>query len=380
MERIFISYKRANKKEVFRIVKYIEEKLCVKCWVDLDGIESSAQFASVICNAIDSADVVLFMHSAIHLKIDFESDWTIKELNYAQAKKKRVVLVKLDASPLDNIFLLNYGSKNNIDSQDQFQMQKLVKDLTTWLNLPPYQSLSIQNNDGNNNAFALKEITGNHQREDSTIKCLRTFNTQLEFLFVNFSLDGQFIISKSADNVERLWDVNTGKCLRTLSSTKMDNYIYSPNGRYYIDRNGMGKKFCIYDTCEKKYVDYIFREFKGHEGWIESACFNPNSDLIVTASRDKTVRIWDVHSRSCLHVMEGHSHWVRSASFSPNGAYIVSASQDKTIRIWDVYTGLCLHILRGHTDWINYASFSQDGKYIVSASDDKSIKIWGVVQ
>ena len=108
-------------------------QLGVKCWVDLDGIESSTQFASKICKAIDTADVVLFMHSSVHLDIDFENDWTIKELNYAHAKKKRVVLVKLDNAPLDNIFLMEYGSKNNIDTQDETQFQKLLKDLKAWM-------------------------------------------------------------------------------------------------------------------------------------------------------------------------------------------------------------------------------------------------------
>ncbi len=72
--RIFISYKRKNKDKVFSIVKKIETQLGVKCWVDLDGIESNAQFASKICSAIDMADIVLFMHSSAHLNINFEKD------------------------------------------------------------------------------------------------------------------------------------------------------------------------------------------------------------------------------------------------------------------------------------------------------------------
>ena len=142
--RIFISYKRKNKDQVFSIVKKIETQLGVKCWVDLDGIESSAQFASKICKAIDTAEVVLFMHSSVHLDIDFEQDWTIKELNYAHAKKKRVVLVKLDNAPLDNIFLMEYGSKNNIDSQDETQFQKLLKDLKGWLSISSNAQNTVQ--------------------------------------------------------------------------------------------------------------------------------------------------------------------------------------------------------------------------------------------
>jgi|GEM_PF-5045640 hypothetical protein len=133
MAKIFISYKRKNKEQVFSIVRYVESRLGIKCWVDLDGIESSVQFASVICRAIDEAEVVLFMHSEAHASIDFENDWTIKELNYAHAKKKRVVLVKLDSTPLDNIFLMEYGSKNNIDSRERMQLERLIADLSHWL-------------------------------------------------------------------------------------------------------------------------------------------------------------------------------------------------------------------------------------------------------
>ncbi len=141
MARIFISYKRKNKEQVFSIVRYVESRLGIKCWVDLDGIESSVQFASVICRAIDTAEVVLFMHSSAHTNIDFENDWTIKELNYAHAKKKRVVLVKLDPTPLDNIFLMEYGSKNNIDATEKLQLDKLVNDLRYWLGLSKRQAV-----------------------------------------------------------------------------------------------------------------------------------------------------------------------------------------------------------------------------------------------
>ena len=140
MAQIFISYKRTDRDKVFPLVKSIENELGCKCWVDLDGIESSMQFASVICRAIDNAEVVLFMHSAVHLSIDYENDWTVKELNYAHQKSKRVVLVRLDGAPLDNIFLMNYGSKNNIDSRDPLQFEKLLNDLRSWLQLPQHKS------------------------------------------------------------------------------------------------------------------------------------------------------------------------------------------------------------------------------------------------
>lgn len=84
MARIFISYKRVDKEKVFRIKDQIEVALDEKCWIDIDGIESDAQFINVIINAIRECSVLLFMYSKNHVEIkDFEKDWTIRELTYA---------------------------------------------------------------------------------------------------------------------------------------------------------------------------------------------------------------------------------------------------------------------------------------------------------
>lgn len=130
---VFVSYKRKNKEQVLKLVSVLERRLEVRCWIDLTGIESSTQFASKICNAIDNCRVVLFMYSEEHLHIDYENDYTIKELNYARAKGKKVVLVKLDDAALDNVFLLEFGTKDFIESKDRYQMEKLISNLSNWL-------------------------------------------------------------------------------------------------------------------------------------------------------------------------------------------------------------------------------------------------------
>ena len=77
-----------------------------------------------------------------------------------------------------------------------------------------------------------------------------------------------------------------------------------------------------------------------------------------------------------LQTLEGHTDIVNSASYSPDGRKIVSASVDKTIKIWDANTGSCLQTLTGHIDSVRSASYSPDGTKIVSASYDNTIKIW----
>ena len=97
MAKIFISYKRINKERVLRLKEQIDNALHEDCWIDTDGIESDAQFINVIISAINRSDIVLFMYSHAHTLIkDYSKDWTIRELNFAQTKNKRIIFLNID--------------------------------------------------------------------------------------------------------------------------------------------------------------------------------------------------------------------------------------------------------------------------------------------
>lgn len=133
---IFISYKRKDKEKVFAIKDYIEKNVGVSCWIDLDGIESDAQFANVIIKAINDAQVFLFMYSASHVEIDdFDSDWTVREINFAQKRKKRIVFINIDGTPLTDWFEFTFGTKQQVDATSDIAKHKLCNDLRKWLKI-----------------------------------------------------------------------------------------------------------------------------------------------------------------------------------------------------------------------------------------------------
>jgi hypothetical protein len=79
------------------------------------------------------------------------------------------------------------------------------------------------------------------------------------------------------------------------------------------------------------------------------------------------LRIWDAATGQPL---KGHEGAVYSAAFSPDGRRIVTASDDKTARIWDAATGRQIGQLNEHEGPVYSAAFSPDGKRIVTASEE----------
>ncbi len=188
----------------------------------------------------------------------------------------------------------------------------------------------------------------------------------------SFSPDGKRIVSASYDNTVRIWDAQSGECLRSLEGHT--DYVYSASFSPDAPTTETASHAHTVRLRDAQSGECL-HTLEGHTDYVNSASFSPDGQRIVSASYDHTVRIWDAQSGECLHTL-GHISAVSSASFSPNGQRIVSASYDNTVRIWDKQSGERLRMLEGHTRNVNSASFSPDGRRIVSASWDNTVRIW----
>ncbi|KAI9055768.1 hypothetical protein LZ554_000709 [Drepanopeziza brunnea f. sp. 'monogermtubi'] len=124
---------------------------------------------------------------------------------------------------------------------------------------------------------------------------------------------------------------------------------------------------------------------EGHSGWVTSLATSiENPNLLLSGSRDKTLIIWNLtrddtaygYPKRSLH---GHSHIISDCVISSDGAYALSASWDKTLRLWELSTGTTTRRFVGHTNDVLSVSFSADNRQIVSGSRDRTIKLWNTL-
>ena len=120
----------------------------------------------------------------------------------------------------------------------------------------------------------------------------------------------------------------------------------------------------------------LVRELIGHTGFVNACAVTPDSRRIISASDDRTLKVWDLDSGRLLDTFEGHTGRVTACAVTGDGRRIVSASDDRTLRVWDVDRGRLLGTLDGHTDAVAGCAVTPDGRRVVSASADQTLRVW----
>jgi len=222
------------------------------------------------------------------------------------------------------------------------------------------------------------------------------------------------LASGSDDQTIRVWDIEHGRCLRTLQGYPGSAHSLSwAPARWMLAANYSGYSIRIWDVRRGKVLQLL----SGHTRSVCSVAWSPDGHTLISGAEDHTLRIWRAGHRQAqrviegycgigdivwsprsrifaagsadhslciwhsetgrvLQTFEGHTRVVLGIAWSPDGQWLVSGSDDNTIRIWQVATGGAVQTLGAHTDSVTCVSFSNDGRLLASKSKDGTVRLW----
>lgn len=190
-----------------------------------------------------------------------------------------------------------------------------------------------------------------------------------------FSPDGTRIAT-AGDITAALWDTKTGALVQMMDTgiSAIRTINFSADSRLLVIR-GEDNHVDVRDATSGERI----YQLQGHDdAVIWSATFSPDSQNLLTAGGDGTVRIWSAADGNPLKTLIGRGAAVSNAVYSPDGTLIASAAADGAATLWSTEQGKALHTMEGHQSAVTSIKFREDGQWIATAGEDGAASIWSI--
>jgi WD40 repeat protein/serine/threonine protein kinase len=219
---------------------------------------------------------------------------------------------------------------------------------------------------------------------------------------LEFNPAGTQVLASSLSGSAYLFDAATGKeqfVLTEKGGSPCFYAIFSPDGRRVLTTPDAlrpttaglqlwparrdNTAASVWDAATGKQLANLQPSQAQPGGKYTVLAFSPDSQRVVGACPDRTVRIWDAADGKERVVIRGHAKVINSAILSPDGRQVLTASDDLTARLWDAGTGKQLVVFEGHEPGLHDAErgvqnalFSPDGQRVVTSGKEGTVRLW----
>lgn len=211
----------------------------------------------------------------------------------------------------------------------------------------------------------LEGTSQNLIQSDSPCTCMAT------------AMDGDHIVYV-AGNIVCLWSISTRRCIWALDpSSPPPGYVLSLTisvDDEYIATGSTDETVAVIGLLDGT----VMRRFSDHDDFVTAVAFSPHHKAqLASASKDRTIRMWDVGQNRQLWTLYGHADDVTALAWTRSRNELLSGSKDRTVRLWDAETRQLLFSLSGFASSISSIAASSWKDQILIGCEDGSIHTWG---